>query len=258
MVNSKFLVILSILYLASSSSMAYWGKTGHRVVGEIAEEHLSKKAKKNIEKVLGNESLAMVSNYMDFIKADDKYRHLNPWHYATIPDSITYDDVGTPEEGDIITALRQLKQELISKDFSQGDEAFTLKSLIHLVGDIHQPLHVGTGNDRGGNDLKVKYFGKASNLHSVWDSGIINDQQLSFTEYAESLNFVEKKLAGQWQADSIITWARESKNLRTKAYDIPEDKKLSYRYVYENIDVINLRLLQAGVRLAGLLNEIYG
>jgi len=258
MAKIKFIGLFVILCFVFCPSKAYWGKTGHRVVGEIATLHLTKKANKNIKKVLGNESLAMASTFMDFIKADSQYRHLNPWHYATIPDSLTYEAAGTPSEGDIIFALRKLKQELISKEFSQGDEAFTLKLLIHLVGDIHQPLHVGNGHDRGGNDLKVIYFKESSNLHRVWDSGIINDQQLSYTEYAESLNFVDEKVVGRWQDDSIITWARESKDLRAKAYIIPNDKKLSYHYIYENIEIVNLRLLQAGVRLAGILNEIYG
>ncbi|MFW5759583.1 MAG: S1/P1 nuclease [Cyclobacteriaceae bacterium] len=250
--------LIAIFYLGLGGVSAFWGKTGHRVVGEVAEQYLSKRAKKNIKKVLGNESLAMASNYMDFIKSDPAYQHLNPWHYATIPDSLNYAQAGTPAEGDAIRAIELLKQELIKKEFSEGDELFTLRCLIHLVGDIHQPLHVGNGLDRGGNDVKVTYFGRSSNLHRVWDSQIIDAEQLSYTEYASSINFIEKKLVKKWQKDPLIEWANESKMLRSQVYQLPEDNKLSYRYIYDNIDIINQRLLQAGVRLAGILNEIYG
>lgn len=252
------IVAFAIFSMANTSLYAFWGKTGHRVVGEIAEQYLSKKAKKNLKKVLGNESLAIASNYMDFIKSDPAYRHLNPWHYATIPDSLHYDEIGTPEEGDIIMAIQQLKQELINKEFSQGDEMFTLRCLIHLVGDIHQPLHVGNGTDKGGNEVRVKYFGKSSNLHKVWDSEIIDGEQLSYTEYARSINFVEKSLVKEWQNGSVLDWANESKAVRKQVYRLPENSKISYRYIYDNIEIINQRLLQAGIRLAGMLNEIYG
>lgn len=251
-------MLLLVFNLGLAPAQAFWGKTGHRVVGEVAAQYLSKKARKNVKKVLGNESMAIASTYMDFVKADPAYQHLNPWHYATIPDNVSYSEVGTPEEGDIIMAIQLLKQELISKNFSQGDESFTLKCLIHLVGDIHQPLHVGNGDDRGGNDVKVKYFGESTNLHRVWDSQIIDSQQLSYTEYAQSIDFADKQLVKKWQKDPLIEWAKESKNLRDQIYSLPEDDNIQYRYIYDNIEVINKRLLQAGIRLAGLINEIYG
>ena len=251
-------MLLAIFSMANTNLYAFWGKTGHRVVGEIADQYLSKKAKKNLKKVLGNESLAMASNYMDFIKSEPSYRHLNPWHYATIPDSLDYDEVGTPEEGDVIMAIQQLKQELINKEFSQGDERFTLRCLIHLVGDIHQPLHVGNGTDKGGNEVRVKYFGHSSNLHKVWDSQIIDGQQLSFTEYARSINFADKNLVKKLQNTSVVDWANESKTIRDQVYQLPENNNISYRYIYDNIQILNLRLLQAGIRLAGMLNQIYG
>ena len=116
----KFSVLLILTALAFQSFG--WGATGHRIVGLIAEYHLTKKAKRNIEKVLGSETLAEVSNYMDFIKSDATYRHMSPWHYATIPDGQTYEEAGTPEEGDVIVTIQRLMNELESKNFTDEEK----------------------------------------------------------------------------------------------------------------------------------------
>ncbi|WP_339784298.1 MAG: S1/P1 nuclease [Imperialibacter sp.] len=261
----KASIILLLVALFASNADAehrthsrFWGQTGHRVVGLVAERHLTKKAKANIEKILGGESLAMVSNYMDFIKSDPTYKHMDPWHYCTIPDGQTYEQAGTPSEGDVIATIERLKLELKNKQFTDGDEAFAIKMLAHLVGDIHQPLHVGNGNDRGGNDLKLKYFWESSNLHRVWDSDMIDGQQLSYTEFADWVDTEDKATVAAWQKNVTTDWAYESMGLRKQVYNLPEDLSLSYRYNFDNIDAVKLRLVQAGVRLAGLLNEIYG
>jgi hypothetical protein len=251
-----FLVILFVLALSYESSG--WGQTGHRVVGLIAEYHLSKKAKKNIRNILNGQSIAMVSNFMDEIKSDDKYDHLYPWHYCTIPDGKTYEEAGTPEEGDIIYAIELFQDELISGNFSIEDEVFALKCLIHLIADIHQPLHVGNGTDQGGNQVEVEYFWRKSNLHRVWDTGIIDGQNLSYTEYTDWIKHADEQKIGDWSQMGIMDWANESVSYRDQVYDLPDDHKLSYEYNYKNIDLVNLRLLQAGIRLAKILNDIYG
>ncbi len=130
--------------------------------------------------------------------------------------------------------------------------------LIHLVGDVHQPLHVGNGTDRGGNDVKVTYFWKSSNLHSVWDTGMIDGQNLSYTEYVAWIDHTSDAQITQWKNDDLMVWVKESISLRPQVYDLPESKEINYRYNYNNIAAANERLLKAGVRLAGLLEEIYG
>jgi len=235
-----------------------WGQTGHRVIGQIAEEHLTRKAKKNIAKTLGGENIAMTSNFMDEIRSDTTYYFLDPWHYCTIPDGKTYDEAGTPEDGDIISGIKKLISELESNNYTIGDEKFTLKLLIHLIGDIHQPLHVGNGTDRGGNNVRVEYFWENSNLHRVWDSGIIDRQKLSYTEYTHWIDHAKKRQIIEWQSSDVMKWAYESMSFRSQVYNLPESKKIDYRYNYENIELVNLRLLQAGIRLAGILNELYG
>lgn len=249
---------LLIFVFCLTTNVFAWGPTGHRVIGLIAEKHLTKKARKNIDRILKNETLAEVSTFMDFIRADNTKRHMAPWHYMTIPDGQTYEQAGTPEEGDVYVTMKRLVSELNSKEFTDEDEAFALKCLVHLIGDVHQPLHVGNGEDKGGNDVKVEFFWDSSNLHRVWDSGIIDEQKYSYSEYVEWINHPSDDQVVKWQSGSMMDWILESKDYRDQCYDMPESKKINYRYVYDNIELVNQRLLQAGVRLAGVLNKIYG
>lgn len=249
--------ILIIIALFGAYSAGSWGLTGHRVVGLIAQKHLTKKAKKNLHRVLGHQSLAQNANWMDFIKSEPKYNYMKPWHYCTIPDGKTYVETGTPKEGDIIWAITHFKGQLTSDTLTLDEERFAIRALIHLVGDIHQPLHVGNGEDRGGNDVKIKFFWKSSNLHSIWDSGMIDYEKLSFTEWATFVDHNEKGEIERLQNSTPLDWANESKALRSSVYDIGNSKNLTFRYVHDHKAQVELRLKQAGIRLAGLLNEIY-
>jgi len=248
-------LLASLLTLLISTSAFGWGQTGHRVVGEIAWRHLNKKAQKNVQRVLGDESLAMCGNYMDFIRSNPAFDSLVPWHYCTLEDPEHY--TGAPEEGDVIKGINHFLNELKTGNYAV-DEAFALKCLVHLVADLHQPLHAGNGKDRGGNDVKVEFMWQKTNLHRVWDSDLIDYQQLSFTEYANWVNTATKDQVAKWQTATVLDWALESRALHTLVYDFPADGKLGYRYNYDCISTVNQRLLMAGVRLAGLLNVIYG
>lgn len=249
--------LLIIIYSFSISVNAFsWGQTGHRVIGQIADNHLSKKVRTQIESILDGQSIAMVSTYMDEIKSESKYDFMGPWHYCTIPDGEAYDSA--PKEGDVILAINRYISQLKSGSLSSSEEVFALKCLIHLIGDIHQPLHVGNGIDRGGNDEKVTYFWQSSNLHRVWDSEIIDGKKLSYTEYSAWIDRASVRQIEEWKSDNIMAWATESASYRPQIYDLPEDKKINYRYTYDNIAAVNLRLLQAGIRLAGVLEDIYG
>ena len=250
----KFILIIAISCISLSAWA--WGATGHRVVGRIADKHLSKKTRLAMERILGQQSLAMAATWMDDVKSDSLYDMYEDWHWVTIEDNETYDQSKKNPKGDLIYALERIISELKSKKLSPKEEAERLKMLIHLIGDIHQPLHVGRA-DKGGNDVKLTWFGSNSNLHTVWDSGMIDGTKLSYTELAESLykpNAAELKI---WQSTSVRDWAKESIGYRKQVYDIG-NSKLSYEYQYKYFSIVRERLAQAGVRLAGVLNEIYG
>ena len=128
---------------------------------------------------------------------------------------------------------------------------------MHLIGDLPQPLHVGNGKDRGGNSVKVKWFGESTNLHSVWDTKLIDFQKLSYSEYANYLLLMEDRgKIRQWQGDTVLEYIAESKNLRKQCYEFLNDN-LKWDYFYANKDLLELRLFQGGIRLSGELNRIF-
>ena len=184
-------VIILLFSCFVSMDCMGWGVTGHRATGLIAEQYLNAKAKKKIAAILNQESLAMVSTWMDEIRSDSTYNYATDWHWTTIPDGQRYDDVAKNPDGKVIDMIEKITTDLKSGKLNKKQEQEHLKMLVHLVGDIHQPLHVGKPGDRGGNEVKVKWFRSESNLHRVWDSDMIDDTKLSYTELALALGNIQ-------------------------------------------------------------------
>ena len=254
--------ILSFLLILFSIQSFGWGVLGHRITGQIADSYLSKKAKREIKNLLGNESVAMASNWMDFIKSDSTFDFLGNWHYINIEGGLPADRLFQVLQNDtssnIYVRINQLTNLLRSKAHTRETRAQYLKMLIHLVGDLHQPLHIGRKEDLGGNRVRVQWFNDKVNLHQVWDERLINFQQLSYTEYASAINFTTKEQRQTWQEQPVLNWIWESYQLAEAIYaDIQPEAKLSYEYNYKFISPLNERLLKGGVRLAGLLNNIF-
>lgn len=235
-----------------------WGQIGHYVTGEIAEYHLTPAARERVNAIIGDYSIARATVWMDDIRSDSSYNYTATWHYTTIEEEKTYEESIQDDGGDVIWALDTLIAELKEGGLSEMEEREKLKMVMHMIGDIHQPLHVGTGEDRGGNDVRVQWMGDNSNLHRVWDSDVINSFQMSYTELAKELNTATADQIVAWQKATVRDWAYESVSYRDSVYDLPASMRLGYEYRYFNKDIIYRRLLQAGVRMAGVLNDIYG
>ena len=195
----KKTTLLILFFYLPFSSIA-WGTLGHRIVGQIADTYLTKQTKKEIYKILGNESIAITSNWPDFIKSDPAYDYLGPWHYINLKAGLSETEVknylATDTVTDAYTKINWLTVQLKNKALEQVKKVLYLRLLVHIVGDIHQPLHVGRPDDRGGNGIKVNWFKDPTNLHSVWDSKLVDFQQLSYTEYAAAVNYSTKAQRG--------------------------------------------------------------
>ncbi len=235
-----------------------WGQTGHRVVGEIATRYLAPEVKEKLHELLEGQSLAVVSNWMDDIKSDQRYDSLRPWHYVSIPDGKAYEASVKNPKGDIVKGINVCIEKLKEGGLDKNAERELVKILVHLMGDIHQPFHVGRKEDRGGNDVKVKWFWSSSNLHRVWDSGMIDSKNYSYTELANALYVPNEEEIEKWQHDSMNKWIRECMQLRPAIYDLPADNEINYAYRYAHWDTVKMQLLKGGIRLAGVLNQIYG
>jgi hypothetical protein len=258
-----FRVTIIILLFSFPFQTFAWGTLGHRIVGEIADSYLSPAARVKVRAILGNESIAMSSNWADFIKSDTSYRYLSPWHYLDFDSAIGYYDVKAfllkDTAVDAYTRLNFLIKELRNKDLAQPKKLFYLRMLIHIVGDIHQPLHVGYKSDQGGNTIRVSWFNDPANLHSVWDSYLIDFQKLSYTEYTKAINFSTPEFRQKLQSQSLADWFFDSYLVCEKIHkEISHSQpRLGFEYNFQNIDILNRQLLKGGIRLAGLLNSLF-
>lgn len=253
-------ILLIVLFVSKSiyANDMVWSKTGHRVVGEVAEQHLSKKAKRAIADLLDGNSLAAVANFGDEIKSDRAYSKFSAWHYVNIPFGKTYADIEPNEYGDLVQGITTCIEIIKSENSSREDKVFYLKFLVHLIGDLHQPMHVGREEDKGGNDIQLQWFGNGTNLHRVWDSNMIEDNGMSFTELAFEYPKMSKQQIGFLQKGSLLDWVEESHLLAEKVYaSVEPGEKLSYRYSYDWWSAVNNQLQKGGVRLAAVLNETF-
>jgi len=251
-------IFLLIIVFGFNSHILAFGQIGHRITGDIAERYLSENARSKLSSLLGNESLAEASTYVDEMRSSpDEFwqKTASPYHYVTIPKGKTYQQVGAPKWGDAVTALSSYSKIVKDPLAAKKDKILALKFIVHIIGDLHQPLHVGNGTDRGGNDVKLKFFGSDSNLHRVWDSAMINNKQLSFTEWANWLNrTIAKEDVRQWSSIEPKVWITESALIRDAVY--PETDFLKYQYLYENLPILKLQMKKAGVRIATYLNDL--
>jgi len=253
-------IITGIVFLTVFNSVALgWGKTGHRVTAQIAEHYLNEPANNAIQEILGHESLAESSTWADFMRQNpDPFwqKEAGPYHYVTIPEGSTYKKTGAPEQGDAITALEKFSAQLKNPETSLKQRQLALRFIVHVIGDLHQPLHVGNGTDQGGNAVRISFFGELTNLHAIWDSQLIDREQLSYTEWTAWLlpKISESDRRAWWETDPLV-WVGESAAIRKGIY--PENQVLSWDYPYQHIATVKNRLQMGGVRLAAYLNELF-
>lgn len=256
----RYIIVLALaIALPNLAKADDWGKTGHRVVGEIAHKHLNKKTEKAVRDLLDGHSLAFVGPFGDDIKSDRKYDYLKPWHYVNYPFGEEYEKHPKSEEGDIIRGIEKCVAVLRDSKSTKQEKAFFLKMLVHFLGDLHQPLHIGMAEDKGGNDFQVRWFGDGTNLHSVWDSKMLDSYGMSYTEVAANSDRLSRNEVKAIEEGNVIDWMKESRAVAEDIYDHTKvGEKLGYNYMYQYMDVVRFQLQKGGIRLASILNDIFG
>jgi hypothetical protein len=253
----KIIICMAIVCAMFPRLVLAWGATGHRVIGEIAEKNLGKHAQQRLDQLLGHAGLAMVSNWGDFVRSDDHFAGTDKWHYKDMPAGMAHDEfckqVVGQEDGEAVYRILQLVDTL-KKNPGNVDG---LKMLVHLVEDLHQPLHVGHPEDKGGNTVRLKWLGRDTNLHSLWDDGLIEFQKLSYTEYAAFLlrtnTFSQKRFA----PSDVKEWAWETYQSTQKIYESVDQVSNPYKYNFLFVSLLESRLKTAGEHLAQILNYLY-
>lgn len=269
--NRKLLPIPVLAGALLAAPAQAWGPTGHRISAKIAEDNINGRTRARIGEILGSEGLPEASTWPDEERSNPApfwQETASPYHYVTLPAGVSVEDMSHPAEGDALTALDGFTITLRDETASREEKALALRFVVHLVSDLHMPLHAGNGTDRGGNDFIADWFGTQTNLHWVWDEGMILRQHLSYSEYTARL---ESRIGTQqvlewWQAEPAI-WISESTQLRDQIYPetggelgegTPESPAmLSYRYHWTWMPVAETRLAQSGIRLAAYLDWVF-
>jgi hypothetical protein len=248
-----FLIFSSVLTFYSLSCSA-WGAYGHRLVGDIAKVYVNKSVLDSVNKYLGDMTWADASVWMDEIKSNHFYDNLKPMHYINIEEDKSY--VKTNEDN-IINELEKVIHKLKDRSkLSKDDINQDLKILFHLMGDLHQPLHVAFGIDKGGNTIDVDFLGETTNLHRVWDSQIIEHDKYFKSELIEmSKHLTNSEIHNQQKVD-VLPWMNESRAYLPQVYDFKKGM-IDENYIYKVTPIMEKQILYAGLRLSGVLNSIF-
>ena len=255
--------LLLVMYVMPGPALA-WGRTGHRVAARMAEGRLTPAALTAVRAILGpGVSLADASTWADGQREiEESYR----WHFVNVPISADrYDSRYCSSKGCVVNKIEDFRRILQNPQAERPQKQQALKFLIHLIGDLHQPLHVGDNNDRGGNQLQVRFFGVGSNLHRLWDSQVMERHTKNEKVWLWDFDFVANPtMVSEWSKGTPADWATESLRIAGEAYCVPgSDKRmrsgarLGNEYYRFALPVIRTQLAKAGIRIAFVLNAIF-
>ncbi|MFY0629138.1 MAG: S1/P1 nuclease [Flavobacteriaceae bacterium] len=279
--------IAACVFIVSSYALFTWGQNGHRIVAQICYNNLDNNAKEKVNEILGNEHLAQIATWPDFIRSEKNWDFTKPWHFITIdPDKNVQQviDEAAKDPGvnnvyeaiELMTSILKDDQDAIkllqdsvnvhkAKLLNNSIKATALAFLVHFIGDVHQPMHVGKNNDFGGNKISVLFFSEKTNLHTVWDTGIIEKEGLSFTDFSGFIEMHTAPNKKKWEKAKMIDWVKESVEYREKIYNTLYDNTdrstglpdMSYNYQHDFLEVVENRLGAAGYRAAKILNTLF-
>jgi hypothetical protein len=272
------LAVLLVLLISSPAAMA-WSALGHRMVGEIAQRQLQPATARAVRDLLAGErepSLAGVANWADALRsnAPARFRQTSRWHYVNVSDAACrYRPARDCADGQcVVGAIQAQRAILADRRQPRAVRRDALKFLVHLVGDVHQPLHAGRRGDKGGNrfqvslrtDLAPEAYARdryvdgvmGTNLHAVWDYDVLAASRLDARAYVRRLE------ARRWPAldgaRDPVAWAGESCRLSDAAGFYPATHAMDHRYLDAQRPLAEQRIHQAGLRLARMLDETLG
>jgi hypothetical protein len=244
------LIGLSVLLIS-------WGFKGHRVIAIIAQKHLSSNTAYVVSAYLKGEGMADVATWAD----ENKNKTTAPWHFLNLPAGLNHEQfvkAVLQSDNNTYTAILKTEATLKDKTLSPEQKNEALKYLIHLVGDAHQPMHISRKEDKGGNTIQVRFDNKGTNLHSLWDSRLIDHEGLSEAEISRTYDVATLAQIKQWQSDSPMEWIWESYQISSEIYaQTKPGQQIDEAYYQKYIVVTRKRIDQAAIRLAGELNKLF-
>lgn len=251
------IAVVSVLLLCS------WGHKGHKIIALIAHDHIDPRAMPGIDALLQGQKMEDVASWADDMAHDDpQYHYTAPWHFLDMRSRLNYAQFKqamlSQRQPNLYTAILKNKNDLANKQLSLEKRQEALKFLIHLVGDAHQPMHVSREEDKGGNAIEVIFGGRATNLHALWDSGLLDRERKSYEKIEQDCDKATAAEIKKWQQDDPMVWLWESYQISSKLYaEIRNGSNLNDQYYKQHVDMMEKRIDQAGIRLAGMINAIF-
>lgn len=251
------LTLFTGIFLFCSPQKSYsWGKTGHELVAKIAFHFLDEPTKKIVQEYLGSYSIEEAATWMDNERGNSYYNFMRPWHYIDMDKGQKY----TPsEEKNILSVLHSAIVELRNRNntrMSEKDIKNRLLLIFHLVGDLHQPLHTGYSIDKGGNTVNVTSPFVSGNLHSIWDTQILEFKHVTLDTCLSYYNTMSPSDVTQIRKINELKWMYESRSNLDSVYSFT-DNFLDKKYIDNNIEIIKKQLVIGGLRLASVLDELF-
>ena len=255
-INKHF---LTFCFLGLTLSLSAYDAVGHRIVADIAYDNLTDKARSQVDKVLGKRGIVYEATWADEVRSDNKYAYSYQWHYQDLDDNMSTADLqkllkNPKAEGEhLFFALDTLTTRL-KRDKTDAE---ALKFLVHCVGDLHQPLHLGRKDDKGGNKVDMNWFGRKTNLHAVWDGSLIESEKMSYSEFSRYLQDKFEPRKAEIKKCNISQSVEAVYAVRNLIYKYDTSDTSNYHYVYFFADKRDEMLYRGGIQLANILNAIY-
>ncbi len=244
----------AIFFISTPSHVFAWGKTGHEIVAQIAFHFLDDSTKQLVQQYLGNLSIEEAANWMDDSRGNTYYNYMRTWHYLDMDKGEKYIPSA---ERNILTVLHSAITELRQyKTIKRKDVKRDLLLIFHLIGDLHQPLHTGYSIDKGGNTIEINSPFVSGNLHSVWDTQILEYKNIKMDSCLQLYNTYDAATIAEIQNINELKWMYQSRSLLDTVYSF-QNNFLDKNYIDNNVNVIKKQLLMAGMRLASVLNEVF-
>lgn len=254
----KQLSLLAFAACTCVSAFAY-DAVGHRIIADIAYQNLTPAAKKQVDLVLGTRGMIYEATWADEIRSDKNYAYSYQWHYQDLDDNMSEAQIKallknpTAEGKHLFYALDSLTS-LLKKDKNNAE---ALKFIVHLTGDMHQPMHMGRKDDKGGNAVEYNWFGKKTNLHAVWDGSLIEYKRMSYTEYSQYLQDKFEPQKDKFKKCSIYESVAAGYGVRNDIYGYDYTERSNYLYAYKFMGSLDEMLYRGGLQLANILNSIF-
>ncbi|MBP1617573.1 MAG: nuclease [Bacteroidetes bacterium] len=253
------LLFIIIAIVSFANTLFAYDVVGHRIVADVAYRNLTEKARSQVDKVLGKRGIIYTSSWADEIKSDKSYDYSYVWHYQNLKAGMGNSDLQRLLDNPASNGehLFLAMQNMITRLKKNKNDQEALKFLVHLTGDLHQPLHLGRPEDLGGNKVMFEWFGRQMNIHQIWDGQLIDSRKMSSSEYAQYLEDKFEKQKRGIKSYTIFDSVKASYVLANSIYNYDMSDTNSYHYIYRFMNDLDIMLYRGGIQLANILNDIY-